>query len=204
DGAAARTAATWRAGAGYRFSPTVNAGIGYAHYPFDETAFLITGDLDLDAVDGSVDYLVRRGTTLSAGGGVAWFSDGNYRTAGILALNQELGRGFYAGAMGRRLSYDFKGLGYFSPDRFSVAEARGGYAFSNSRWNARASAGLGIQQVTRDGVTQSQWHIELRAGHTWGLANSVEGFAGYSTSAESSTTGAFKWGTAGIILRIGL
>ncbi len=46
--------------------------------------------------------------------------------------------------------------------------------------------------------------MEARLGRRWGDGNRVEGFGGVTNSAVSSTTGAFRYRTAGVLLRLGL
>jgi tetratricopeptide (TPR) repeat protein len=198
-----RTAGTFRGSAGYRLG-SAGIGAGYAHYPFDETALLIGRDLDVDAFELEGDARLRPGLTLGAGAGYASLSDDNSRRSGILTLTQVLKRDFFVGVMARALGYDFKGVGYFSPDWFSVYEARAGYAREVRPWSGRLSGGLGVQQVGSGGKVQSEWHLEGRLGRSWGTLNVVEIFAGISNSAESSTTGAFRYRTAGVMVRIGL
>jgi tetratricopeptide (TPR) repeat protein len=203
DTAAGRTAGTARISAGYRLG-RAGVGIGYSHYPFDETALLIERTLDVDAFELSGDATIGPGLNLGAGASFSSLSDDNARNAGILALTQTIRRDFFVGAMARALGYDFPGLGYFSPDWFAVYEVRAGYTRSSMPWSGRVSGGLGVQQVGSEGRTQSEWHLEGRLGRSWGSMNLVEIFAGISNSAESSTTGAFEYRTAGILVRIGL
>lgn len=198
-----RTAGTFRLSGGYRLG-SAGIGIGYAHYPFDETALLIERNLDVDALDLSGDATLAPGLVLGAGAGFASLSDDNSRTSGILTLTKTLKRDFFVGVMARALGYDFKGVGYFSPDWFSVYEARGGYTRSGLRWSGRVSGGLGVQQVGSGANLQSEWHLEGRLGRRWGTLNMAEVFVGFSNSAESSTTGAFEYRTAGVVVRIGL
>lgn len=204
DGAPTRTEATYRASMGYRFGPTGGIGVGFTHYPFDETALLIGRNLNLDDASVSGDWTVLHGLTLSAGGSRTWFSDDNTRNAGVMALTQTVRRRFFIGAFGRMMGYDFKGFGYFSPDRFALLEGRGGYVYQSATWTARLTGGLGVQQISRGGASQSAWHIEGRLGRAWGAANAIEAFGGITNSAASSTTGAFRYGTAGITIRLGL
>ena len=203
DTGSGRTAGTFRLSGGYRLG-SAGIGIGYAHYPFDETALLIERDLDVDALDLSGDATLAPGLVLGAGAGFAALSDDNSRTSGILTLTKTLKRDFFVGLMARALGYDFKGIGYFSPDWFSVYEARAGYTRSGLRWSGRVSGGLGVQQVGSGANLQSEWHLEGRLGRSWGTMNMVEVFAGLSNSAESSTTGAFEYRTAGVVVRMGL
>jgi tetratricopeptide (TPR) repeat protein len=203
DSGSSRTAGTFRLSGGYRFG-SAGVGMGFAHYPFDETALLMERDLDVDALELSADATLAPGLSLGLGAGFASFSDDNSRASGIVTLTKTLKRNFFAGVMARALGYDFRGIGYFSPDWFSVYEARAGYTSSGPVWIGRISGGLGVQQITTDGKFQSEGHLEGRLGRKWGLMNSVEIFAGISNSAESSTTGAFGFRTAGFVVRIGL
>ncbi len=203
DTGAARTAGTVRLAAAYRLG-RAGIGLGYAHYPFDETALLIGRNLDLDVIEASGDGVLRPGLVLGAGASFTALSDDNSRTAGILTLTQTLRRDFFVGIMARALGYDFKGVGYFSPDRFTVYEARGGYTRSTLPWTGRISGGLGVQQIGTGSDFQGEWHLEGRIGRHWGSDNVVEVFAGISNSAESSTTGAFEYRTAGVVVRVGI
>jgi hypothetical protein len=202
DTGSSRTKGTFRLSGGYRLG-SAGVGLGFAHYPFDETALLIGRDLDVNAWELSGDAVLSPGLNLGVGAGFASLSDDNSRTSGVVTLTKTIKRDFFVGIMARALGYDFKGTGYFSPDWFSVYEARGGYT-RGVRWTGRISGGLGIQQVGSGARVQSEWHLEGRLGRKWGLMNSVEVFAGLSNSAESSTTGAFRYRTAGLVVRLGL
>jgi tetratricopeptide (TPR) repeat protein len=204
DSAPSRTALTFRTSAGYRITPAIGAGIAFAHYPFDETALLLEQDITIDALDLTLDYQVRPGLLVNAGAGQVWYSDHNSRTFGLLAITQTIHRDFFVGAMVRGLSYEFKGVGYFSPDRFTLGEARAGWSRGWSQWHARLSGGLGVQQVSRGTRSQAEWHLEGRLSRNWTRFNVVEVFAGLTNSAESSTTGAFRYRTAGIVILIAL
>lgn len=201
-GASNRTEGTYRASAAYQINRSAGATIGYAHYPFDETALLMGLNLDIDALDVGLDLKLRPDLSLGAAAGQTWFSDNNSRTHGVLAVTKTLPHNFTAGVFGRIMGYDFPGVGYFSPDRLILVEGRGSYRFTTSPWHGRLSAGLGVQQVGKGGNAQLEGHIEARAGRNWSGENTVDAFAGFSTSAESSTTGAFRYYTAGVIVTI--
>ena len=66
------------------------------------------------------------------------------------------------------------------------------------------SGGLGIQQVGEGGNSQSEWHAEMRFSRNWAAINRVEVFGSITNSAVSSTTGAFRYGTLGATVRLGL
>jgi len=204
DAARDRTLGTWRASASYRFAPTAGAGFGYAHYSFDETALLLGQDLDIDEVSVDADAELRPDLSLGAGMATGWLSDDNQRRSAVLALTQRVAGRFTVGLFGRALGYDQRGVGYFSPDRFLVGEARGSYTYGVRRWEARLSGGLGLQQVGKGATAQSEWHAEARVLRRWSISNEVALSGGISNSAESSTTGAFRYYTAALSVRLGL
>jgi len=201
---ASRNVLTGRIAAAYRVQPSLGFGVSYAHFPYAETAYLIGADLDIDAVDASVEATLSPGLTLSAGGGAGWFSDGNVRTSGVLGVTRQLPKHFFVGGLGRMVWYQEPGLGYFSPDRFTVVEGRGGYARIGPTWETRVSGGAGVQQVGIGGGWQFEGHVEGRAAYWFADRNRIEAFAGVSNSAFLSATGAYRWGTAGLVLRIGI
>jgi tetratricopeptide (TPR) repeat protein len=199
-----RSLGTWRGSLSYRVSPGAGIGIGYAHYSFDETAFLLGNRLDIDEVSADADAELTPTLSVGIGGGIGFLSDDNRRRSFVLALTQRVAPHFTAGVYGRVLSYDFKGPGYFSPDRFLVGEARGAYTYAPERWEAKLSAGVGAQQIDRGGRAQSEWHIEGRVARRWSVINEVALSGGVSNSAVSSTTGAFRYYTASLSARLGL
>jgi len=201
---ASRTVLTGRLAAAYRVEPWLGVGVSYAHFPYAETAYLIGAGLDIDAVDGSIDATLSPGLSLSAGGGAGWFSDGNVRTSAVLGVTKQLPSHFFVGGLGRMVWYRQPGVGYFSPDRFTVLEGRGGYARTSSSWETRVSGGAGVQQIGSSGGWQFEGHVEGRAAYWFADRNRIEAFAGVSNSAYLSATGAYRWGTAGLVLRIGI
>lgn len=204
DAGVSRSVLTGRLGASYRIQPSLGVGVSYAHFPYAETAYLIGSGLEIDAVDGTLDATLGRGWSLGAGGGAGWFSDGNVRTSFVIAATKQLPRHFFAGGLVRMVWYEEPGVGYFSPDRFAVVEGRGGYARVGRTWETRVSAGAGVQQIGLTGAWQFEGHLEGRAAWWFSRRNRLEAFAGVSNSAFVSATGAYRWGTAGIVLRLGL
>jgi hypothetical protein len=178
--------------------------LGYARAPFDEIAALMERDLDLESVDAGLDATVARGLSIYGGGGGVWFSDGNHRTNASVGVTQSLPKRFFVGAYGRTLAYQRRGLGYFSPDRFRLLEGLAGYNLDAGRWDGRFSAGFGAQQISRGGAAQSEWHLDARLGRRWGVGNRLDVFGAVTNSAVSSTSGAFRYRTAGVSVRLGL
>ena len=192
-----RTTLSWRA------APAVVIGGGVAHYPLDETAVLIGRHIDPDEFQASLEAHLLQGTTLSAGGGYTNLSDGNHRASGVASLMRSFGPRVSAGVLSRVLAYDERGAGYFSPDRFGMAEGRANVAWAVKPWSGRVGAGLGVQQVGRGVATQSEWHGEGRLACRWAVTNQVELAAGASNSANTSTSGAYRYLSSALTLRIG-
>lgn len=204
DGFDSRTLGTWRAAASYRFAPNAGAGIGYSHYSFDETALLLGRDLDIDEVSLDGDIEPRPGLSIGAGVAKGWLSDDNRRSSAVLGVTQRVARRFTVGVFGRVLDYDEPGIGYFAPDRFLLGEGRGSFTYGVRRWEARISGGLGLQQIGKGSSAQNEWHAEVRGARRWSIDNEVALSAGISNSAESSTTGAFRYYTGALTVRLGL
>jgi tetratricopeptide (TPR) repeat protein len=204
DTAAPRTAATYRGRASWRPVPRFGVSLGYARAPFDEIASLMERDLDLESVDAGLDATLARGLSIYGGGSGVWFSDGNHRTSAGAGVTQSLSKRFFVGAYGRTLAYERRGLGYFSPDRFRLLEGLAGYNLEDGQWDGRFSGGLGAQQIGRASVAQSEWHLEARIGRQWGVGNRLDVFGAVTNSAVSSTSGAFRFRTAGVSVRLGL
>ncbi len=200
----ARTAATYRGNVRWRPDPAFGVGAGYARYPFDEIASLFERDLNIESLEGGFDAHPDARLLLTGGGGALWLSDGNRRTEGQAAITQDIGRHISVGASGRALGYRQAGVGYFSPDRFHLLEGTAAMRAGNATWDGRLSGGLGAQQIGRGADTQTEWHIEGRVGRNWGDGNRIEGFGGVTNSAVSSTTGAFRYRTAGVLLKLGI
>jgi tetratricopeptide (TPR) repeat protein len=199
-----RTAETYRGRISYRPIARLGLHLGYSRLPFDEIAALMERELDMESLDGGFDLKPSAGLTVYGGAGALWLNDGNSRTSFSGGFNQKIGRQVFAGVFGRTLSYERPGIGYFSPDRFSVLEGVAGYTYESRSWLASLSGGLGAQQVGERGAAQTEWHVEGRVGPRWGSGNRIELFGLITNSAVSSTTGAFRYRSAGISARIGL
>ncbi|HEX2249788.1 MAG TPA: tetratricopeptide repeat protein [Gemmatimonadales bacterium] len=199
-----RTAATYRARLSYRPVPRFGLGVGYARQPFDEIAGLFERELDFESLEGNIDVRPTNRLTVHGGAGALWLSDGNRRTSFSGGLNQRVGRRMFVGVFGRTLSFERRVVGYFSPDRFSVLEGVAGYHYESRSWLAAVSGGLGAQQVGERGAAQTEWHIDGRVGTRWGIGNRLELFGLITNSAVSSTTGAFRYRSAGLSLTLGL
>lgn len=199
-----RSLGTWRASASYRLTPTAGAGLGYAHYSIDETAFLVGNDLNIDELSADGDVELQRNLTLGLGAGLGYLSDGNHRRSAVVAVTARLTPRARVGFFGRGLWYDFHGTGYFSPDHFLLGEARGSYTHNIQRWEGKLSGGLGLQDSGAGGSTSAEWHVDLRIARRWGTINEVALSGGVTNSALSSATGAYRYYTATLSARVGL
>jgi tetratricopeptide (TPR) repeat protein len=199
-----RALPTVLAAASYRITPTVGAGLGYSHYSIDETAFLIGNDIDIDEISVEGDIEFRPNLALAVGTGLGFLSDGNSRTSVVVNLARRFPPHVGVGLFGRGLWNDFRGSGYFSPDRFLLGEVRGSYARGVRGLEARFSAGIGLQQAGSAGTTDGEWHAELRLARRWGVINEAAFSGGITNSAISSPTGAYRYYTAALTVRLGI
>lgn len=203
QGPGQRSVPCYRSALSWRAAPAVVIGAGFAHYPLDETALLIGRRLDLDEFQASLEAGLSPVTSLSAGGGFTSVSDGNHRTSAVAALMRTFGPRVSAGVLTRVQAYAERGTGYFSPDRFAMAEGRASLGWAAKPWSGRMGGGLGVQQVGLGARTQAEWHAEVRLGIGWAVANRAELSAGASNSANTSTTGAYRYLSNALTLRIG-
>jgi tetratricopeptide (TPR) repeat protein len=204
DGAPHRTEETYRARIAWRPVPRLGLRAGYARHPFDEIAALIERGLTLESLDAGLETTIRQGLSIYGVGGGVWLSDGNHRADAAFGVQQTVYRGIFVGAYGRALAYARQGEGYFSPDRFRLLEGTAGYTLDSGLWDGRMSGGLGAQQIGRAGAAQTEWHLDARLGRRWGSGNRLDVFGAVTNSAVSSTTGAFRYRSAGVSLRLGL
>ncbi len=160
--------------------------------------------MDLDEVEANADVTLAQGLVLGLGGSHAWLSDDNRRQAVVGALSKDVGSGFWLGVHGRWLGYDEAGIGYFSPERYVVAEGRAGWNRTPAPWGWRLLAGLGAQWIGSGADAQEEWRLEARVIRQLGDASTLELWGGYTNAAVSSTTGAYRFTTAGVMGRVGL
>ncbi|HVX87844.1 MAG TPA: tetratricopeptide repeat protein [Gemmatimonadales bacterium] len=203
DVGADRSVATMRATLGWRASPTVGLGLGVARTPFDETARLIGSDLDVTSLEGNVDIKARRQLDVGVGIGAAWLSDGNSRRSLLGAATWSFARYFFAGPAYRHVYYDRAGIGYFAPKPYQLLDLRAGGARRWGAWGARLSGGLGTQRID-SGNGQDAWHAEFRLTRSFRVLDEVALWGNITNAASASTTGAFRYKSAGMTVRIGL
>jgi tetratricopeptide (TPR) repeat protein len=205
-----RTTLTAELGLGFHPARYATFGIGYSRTPFDETAGLMSRDLTLDAVDMSFDVSPGPGWSISGGGGGTWFSDANRRLSAVGAVLGRVARGLQVGPFARIMGYRVStNTGYFSPDRFTVVEARAVYVWQQRPWGVRADGGVGTQQVFKGAARQTEWHLGLAVSRDWGANNELSLVGSITNSAAATTPGTvptegFRYRTLGLRFRQGL
>ena len=188
------TPLTAQLGLSWQPAPFAALGLGYSRSAFDETATLIDSGFTMNNVDFSFDLDPKPTISISGGSSATWFSDGNRRLSWIAGVLGGLGHGVSIGAFGRMMGYQTAnaGHGYFSPDRFTVVEARGIYNLRRGVWGLRMDGGLGGQQVFSTLPWQGEWHLAATLSHNWnGGEITLQGL--YTNSAGSNTVGAFRY-----------
>jgi tetratricopeptide (TPR) repeat protein len=200
----ARTEPGWRIG-GY-LSPVRQFTLSgwWLRTEFDETARLIASDIDYDMLNGSVDIGLSRSAKLGLGGGHTWFSDDNRRYHAVVVVSQTIAREFTVGAFGRQMGFDFAAPEYFSPGRFRMLEARAAWSRVRPMWEVSLSGGLGGQQPFEDADWQAEWHAEVNAAVRPTERLKLGAFGGITNSVERSVTGAYRFGTLGLRVEVGL
>lgn len=199
-----RTAAAYRMIWSTRLARRTTMGIGFARHPFDDNAALIARGIDVDELEASFESTPVQHTTLVGGGGMAWLSDGNARRWLVGALMHQIDPRCEVGVFARNLRYDAHGVGYFSPDRFALAEVRGNFSYGRSRWESSTRTGLGWQQVGDHSTGQVEWHVDGTVAFRWASNNQVTVNIGGSNSANSATSAAYSSLITGLAVRFGI
>ncbi|HTK56069.1 MAG TPA: hypothetical protein VL295_04550, partial [Gemmatimonadales bacterium] len=163
----------------------------------------IARDIDVNSAEASADIKLRPGLDLGVGGGAAWLSDGNSRWSVLGVATWSFAKYFFAGPAYRRTKYDRPGVGYFAPKPFQLIEVRGGAAKRWGPWSGRLAGGLGTQSIN-SASGQNAWHAEFRLTRAFRVIDEVGIFGSITNAASASTTGAFKYKSAGLTARIGL
>lgn len=188
------TPLTAQLGLSWQPAPFAALGLGYSRAAFDETATLIDSGFTMSNLDFSFDLDPKPTISFSGGSSATWFSDGNRRLSWIVGALGGLGHGVSVGAFGRMMGYQTAnaGHGYFSPDRFTVVEARAIYNLRRGPWGLRMDGGLGGQQVFSTFPWQGEWHLTATLSHSWNAGElTLQGL--YTNSAGSNTVGAFRY-----------
>jgi Tfp pilus assembly protein PilF len=183
--------------------------VGYSHTPFDETIVLVDSGFVWDELDVDAEVSPRSNLDLSAIANGAWLSEGNRRLLGAVAAMVGVAKGLHVGAYVRVMGYRLpnRGFGYFSPDRFTLGEARAAYVWRRHGWWLRANGGLGAQQVGTGSPTQGEWHGDLTLAHNWRALDELALVGTYTNSAAARTASAstptYRYWSVGLRYRRG-
>jgi tetratricopeptide (TPR) repeat protein len=178
--------------------------LAWRHSFFDETAVLLRNHLTTQALDFDMELSPLPRVNATIGAGTLWLT-GNQRWSAVAAVMVAAAPGLEVGALIRSFGYETNpGLGYFAPDLFALVEGRGRYERRFGHWGVSADAGVGSQQVGKGAPGQTAWHARLGVSRRWNAANELSLSAGWSNSAASSATGAYRSWTAALQWRQGL
>ena len=187
-----------------RLARNLSAAVGVSHASFGETAALILARIATTAVEGSADATLRRGLTLTAGGGVTKLTGGsspNDRVAAAGSLRWRMHRAVSVAAALTSYGYRHAAAdGYFAPRRYVLAEgsvrARAGGELG---WAVEGEGGLGAQSITTFDTTHSTRFAQrasvmlvyrLAPGVEWGLGGA---FANAASPVAVSSTNYRAW-----------
>jgi tetratricopeptide (TPR) repeat protein len=210
DSGVTRRFATAQLGAGLRPARYASVDVAYNHYPFDETVLLVRRLFVWDELGLSGNYAPRPNLAFSAVANAAWLSDGNRRLIGTAAVMVGVANGLHVGGYARVMGYRVAnpGLGYFAPGRFTLGEGRVAYTWRRRNWGARATGGLGAQQVGSGGATQAEWHGDVTISRSWRAIDELSLVGLYTNSATArstdATTGRYWYWSVGVRYRRGL
>lgn len=170
------------ANASWHVTPHWNLSAG-AERDIVDTVQATQHEIRFDTYNASTDY--RFGETFTVVGGVLAqdFSDGNHREGGLARLiwTPPALDGFNTQLRWRRLDADFRGFGYFSPDRFEerMLQLQYGHGLPGGKFSLTGVAGRGEQQVDR-GEASAIFLAELRTRGWFTDHFGLEGRAGCS------------------------
>jgi tetratricopeptide (TPR) repeat protein len=210
DSGVTRRFATAQLGASLRPARYASVDIAVNHYPFDETVLLVRRLFVWDELGLSGNYAPRPNLAFSAVANAAWLSDGNRRLIGTAAVMVGVANGLHVGGYARVMGYREAnpGRGYFAPDRFTLGEGRVAYAWRRRNWGARATGGLGVQQVGSGGATQAEWHGDVTISRSWRAIDELSLVGLYTNSAAArsadATTERYWYWSVGVRYRRGL
>jgi hypothetical protein len=192
-------------GASWQATPRWSLAAG-ADADIVDTALAAQHEIRVDTYNLSGDYRIGAAFTLAGSLLQQDFSDGNRREGGRLriAYAPPMLEGFNAQLRLRRLDGDFRGIGYFSPDRFEdvMLQLQYGHALPGGRFNLTGIAGGGGQRID-GGATTSVFLAELRTRGWFTDQLGLEGKAGCSNSGDlnvRAASGGYRYCYANVTL----
>ncbi len=193
------TKLTASAHAAVRVMPAVTVGVGASRMPFDETEAMIARGLMATTYGSDLSADLRHGVTAAAAAGYVRITGGvasNSRTEGSASIRWKVWHGLSVGTGVQGYGYSNAIYnGYFTPQRFLVAEGVVRYATEHELgWNWSAEAGVGAQQIDLDSTTtrpaervSASLLYRPVPGFEYGLT------AGYATAAPTQTVNATNY-----------
>jgi len=188
---------------------TLNVGLSASRAPFDETALLIASGVVSSEYAGDASVALPGRLSLSGAASHAQMTGGsrdNSRDAYAASLRWTYNRRWSFAVGGRQFGYDTTSAdGYFSPRRYTLAEASGrGRVGGTLGWNAEGDVGLGSQSVELFGAPATSRLAErgaLTLGYRFDPAHEFSASGSYANVAAPGQTGGSEYRVYAIILR---
>ena len=187
--------------------------VGGSRAPFDETALLIASGVVSSEVAGEAEVALPRRFSLSGAASHARLTGGareNSRNSFASTLRWKYNRRWSVAVGARQYGYDTTSSdGYFSPKRYTLAEASGrGRLGADLGWNTEADAGIGRQSIDFfgfSGGSRLAERVSLTAGYRFDPAREISASASYANVAApgQSTGSEYKYYSFSLRARVG-
>jgi tetratricopeptide (TPR) repeat protein len=180
---------------------SLNVGLSASRTAFDETALLIASGVVSAEYSGDASVTLPGRLTLSGAASHAQLTGGtrdNSRDAFAASLRWTHNRRWSFAVGGRQFGYDTTSSdGYFSPRRYTLAEASGrGRVGGTLGWNAEGDLGLGRQSVELFGASAASRLAEraaLTMGYRFDPAHEFSASGNYANVAGPGQTGGSEY-----------
>jgi len=188
---------------------SLNVGLSASRTAFDETALLIASGVVSAEYSGDASVTLPGRLTLSGAASHAQLTGGtrdNSRDAFAASLRWTYNRRWSFAVGGRQFGYDTTSSdGYFSPRRYTLAEASGrGRVGGTLGWNAEGDLGLGRQSVELFGASAASRLAEraaLTMGYRFDPAHEFSASGNYANVAGPGQTGGSEYRFYSVTLR---
>ncbi len=180
---------------------SLNVGLSASRTAFDETALLIANGVVSAEYSGDASVALPGRLTLSGAASRAQLTGGSSdksRDAFAASLRWTYNRRWSFAVGGRQFGYDTTSSdGYFSPRRYTLAEASGrGRVGGTLGWNAEGDVGLGRQSVELFGASAASRLAEraaLTMGYRFDPAHEFSASGNYANVAGPGQTGGSEY-----------
>lgn len=188
---------------------SLNVGLSAFRSPFDETALLIANGVVSSEYAGDASVTLPGRFGLSGAASHAQLTGGsreNSRDAFSTSLRWTYNRRWSFALAGRQFAYDTTSSdGYFSPRRYTLAEASSrGHVGGTLGWNAEGDVGLGRQTVELFGARPTSRFAEraaLTMGYRFDPAHEFSASGSYANVAGPGQTGGSEYRVFAFTLR---